>query len=46
MCAALDAAYPEQFVGTLAGDDTILVVCRDAASALETQEEFRKYLNR
>ena len=46
VCAALDAAYPEQFVGTLAGDDTILVVCRDAASALETQEEFRKYLNR
>ena len=46
VCAAMDAAYPTQFVGTLAGDDTVLVVCRDAVQAVETQEEFRQYLSR
>ncbi len=46
VCAAMDAAYPTQFVGTLAGDDTVLVVCRDAVQAVETQEEFRRYLSR
>lgn len=34
------------FVGTLAGDDTIFIVCRTEGDALETQEEFRKLINR
>lgn len=46
VCAALDAAYPQQFVGTLAGEDTILIVCRDEAAAQETQEEFQKIISR
>ncbi len=46
VCAAMDAAYPQNFVGTLAGEDTIFVVCRDEASALETQEEFQKFISK
>ena len=46
VCAAMDAAYPQHFVGTLAGEDTIFVVCRDTESALETQEEFQKMISR
>ena len=34
------------FVGTLAGDDTIFIVCRTEADAQESQEEFRKLINR
>lgn len=46
VCAALDSAHPQSFVGTLAGDDTIFIVCKDTESAFETQEEFRKFINR
>lgn len=46
VCAAMDAAYPQSFVGTLAGDDTIFIVCRDNAAALELQDEFRGYITR
>lgn len=46
VCAALDAAHPQSFVGTLAGEDTIFIVCKDNISAFDTQEEFRKYINR
>ncbi len=46
VCAAMDAAYPQYFVGTLAGEDTVFAVCRDEAAAMETQEEFRKYISR
>lgn len=45
VCAAMDAAFSQNFVGTLAGEDTIFIVCRDEASAQETQEEFRKYIH-
>lgn len=45
VCAAMDAAFSQNFVGTLAGEDTILVICRDEASAQEAQDEFRKYLH-
>lgn len=45
VCAALDAAFSQNFVGTLAGEDTIFVVCRDEVSAQEAQEEFRKYIS-
>ena len=39
VCASMD-------VGTLAGEDTIFIVCRNDAAALETQEEFRKLISR
>lgn len=46
VCAAMDAAYLQHFVGTLAGEDTIFIVCRDSESALEAQDEFRKLISR
>ncbi len=44
VCASMDAMYWKDFVGTLAGDDTIFVVCRTEAAARETQDELRKLL--
>ena len=46
VCASLDAMRWPGFVGTLAGDDTIFIVCRSDADALSGQEEFRKLINR
>lgn len=46
VCAAMDASYAQNFVGTLAGEDTIFVVCRSEAAAVEAQEEFRKLIGR
>lgn len=46
VCAAMDAMYWQGFLGTLAGEDTIFIVCRSEAAALETQEEFSKLMNR
>ena len=46
VCASLDSMHWPGFVGTLAGDDTIFIVCRTEGDALETQEEFRKLINR
>lgn len=46
VCAAMDAAQSQGFVGTLAGEDTILIICRNDASALETQEELKKLIHR
>ena len=46
VCASMDAMYWQGFVGTLAGEDTIFIVCRTDAAALETQEEFRKLISR
>lgn len=46
VCAAMDAAQSQSFLGTLAGDDTIFIVCRNEAGALETQEEFRKLISK
>jgi len=34
-CAAVDHMHSERIVGTLAGDDTIFVLCRDQADAAE-----------
>lgn len=42
VCAAMDSMSWQNFIGTLAGDDTIFIVCRNESAALETQEEFRK----
>lgn len=46
VCASMDASYTQSFVGTLAGEDTIFVVCRDNDGAVEIQEELQKYINR
>jgi transcriptional regulator of arginine metabolism len=44
VAAAMDrAAWPE-IVGTLAGDDTVLVICPDAKRAVEVEERIRKML--
>lgn len=43
-CTALDMMAFEMIVGTLAGDDTIMVICRDEASAVECAELFKDYL--
>lgn len=45
VCAAMDASRSRNFVGTLAGEDTIFVVCRNETAALETQDEFRKLIH-
>lgn len=44
VCASMDAMYWKDFVGTLAGEDTILVVCRTEAAAHEAMEELQKLL--
>ena len=37
LAVAIDRARLPEVVGTIAGDDTILVVCRDARSAISTR---------
>lgn len=44
ICAAMDAIYWQGFVGTLAGEDTVFVVCKDEAVAQSTEEDFRKLI--
>ena len=44
-CAALDMMSFDFIVGTLAGDDTIIVVCKDAETAKKCADEFKEYLN-
>ena len=41
-CAAMDSLDIENIVGTLAGDDTIFVLCRNEQSA----EEFKNYIEK
>ena len=43
-CAALDMMSFDMIVGTLAGEDTIMVVCKDAESALLCREDFLNYI--
>lgn len=43
-CAALDSLNFENIVGTLAGDDTVFVLCRNAACATEIKEKTEKLL--
>ena len=45
VCAALDPLNFSGVVGTLAGEDTILVVCKTNELADERQEEFKKLIN-
>ncbi len=44
VCASMDSIQWQGFVGTLAGEDTIFIVCSDEAAAKETREEFRKLI--
>ena len=43
-CAALDSLDNETIVGTIAGDDTIFVVLKDAQSAQACAEDFSRYI--
>ncbi|MBR1483810.1 MAG: arginine repressor [Ruminococcus sp.] len=42
VCAALDTMGNSAIVGTLAGDDTIFIACRDEVSAAELQEYLKQ----
>lgn len=44
VCASMDTIYWQGFVGTLAGEDTIMIICKDNEVALETEESFRKLI--
>ncbi|MBQ3286192.1 MAG: arginine repressor [Ruminococcus sp.] len=44
-CAALDMMSFDRVVGTLAGEDTIIVVCRDPEEAEACAEEFDSFLS-
>lgn len=46
ICAAMDSIQWKGALGTVAGDDTIFVVCRDDASAKEMEEELKKLMTR
>ena len=45
VCAAMDTLNFSGVVGTLAGEDTILVICKTNELADERQEEFKKLIN-
>lgn len=45
-CAAVDNLISEQIVGTLAGDDTIFVLCKDENSASSFKESIQSFLNK
>ena len=44
VCAAMDAIMWQGFVGTLAGEDTVLIVCKNERAAQDVQDEFRKLI--
>lgn len=44
-CAAMDMMSFDEIVGTLAGEDTILVICKDIVTAEACNEEFKRYLS-
>ncbi len=44
VCAAMDTLRFPEFVGTLAGEDTIFIVCRTAEIAEAQQYELRKLI--
>jgi transcriptional regulator of arginine metabolism len=43
-CVAIDAMPPAGLVGSLAGEDTIFLLCRDAQHMCDIQEELRQYV--
>ncbi|MBR3971826.1 MAG: arginine repressor [Ruminococcus sp.] len=44
-CAAIDSMELQIVVGSLAGDDTIFIACRDNASAAELSVTLKEYMN-
>jgi transcriptional regulator of arginine metabolism len=44
VAAALDRAGWPEIVGTIAGDDTVLIICPDARRAGEVEEKIRTLL--
>ena len=45
-CAAVDALIEERIVGTLAGDDTFFVLCRDEAAARSIASLLKTYIEK
>lgn len=43
-CAGLDTLSLDDFVGTLAGDDTIFALCRTTAAAVEAEEYLKRII--
>ncbi len=44
VCAAMDSQQIQGFIGTLAGEDTIFVVCKTSDLAFEKAEKLRKLI--
>ncbi|MFI3206561.1 MAG: arginine repressor [Clostridia bacterium] len=44
VCASMDANKTYGFIGTLAGEDTIICICTSTETAFEKQEELRKLI--
>ena len=44
-CTAIDMMTFESIVGTIAGEDTILVVCKDEEDAIACVESFNNYIS-
>lgn len=45
VCAAIDSMQPKSFLGTIAGEDTILIICKTETQAQETQEELKRIIS-
>ncbi|HEP1794123.1 TPA: arginine repressor [Streptococcus suis] len=45
MANIIDAEKPKSILGTLAGADTLLVICRDEEAAQQVEAEINYYLN-
>lgn len=45
-CAAIDSLFSDMFVGTLAGDDTILIITADTESALVLVDKLNEILGK
>ena len=43
-CAAIDSMSLQNVVGSLAGDDTIFIACKDEAAAFSLKEAFKDYI--
>lgn len=43
-CAAIDSMNLQNVVGSLAGDDTIFIACKDESAALSLKETIRTYI--
>ena len=44
VCASMDTLHFPDFIGTLAGEDTILIICKTDEIAEEKQNELRKLI--